>query len=112
MSVFHKTQSIHNRNVLRHLDTQDNKFVDWKITILFYSALHIVDDYLVANFLPKPHFHHARDKLVRENLDHIYNSYRKLYRLSLEARYTHGYEMIAENLIDAKRFHEDIVAHT
>lgn len=61
---------------------------DWAITLLFYSALHWVDAYLVFTNR-RPDNHYDRDTIIESNgsLADIFKPYRRLKDMSEQARY-------------------------
>ena len=61
------------------------RFAEWEVTALFYSALHYSSAFLAAQG-HNPENHSHRNNLVR-NLTNIGADYRNLYSLSLDARY-------------------------
>lgn len=74
--------------VVYSIIVQSGKSVDWEITTLFYKILQKVDAYFAkTNFHPVDHY--ERNKNVRSdpNLKTIYSEYKKLYDLSIQARY-------------------------
>ena len=61
------------------------RFTEWEVTTLFYSALHYASAFLVTQgHHPENHSH--RNSLVR-GLTGIGTDYRNLYSLSLDDRY-------------------------
>ncbi len=68
-SNWHAVQSIHNKDASDFLNTKTPAYVDWEITSLFYSALHLVDAYCAKNQAEQQLSNHReRSKFVRENL--------------------------------------------
>ncbi len=61
------------------------RFFDWEVTTLFYSALHYVSAYL-ATLGHHPSSHHRRGTLVN-NLTTVWDEYQNLFLLSMAARY-------------------------
>ena len=90
---WHESQSNHNKNTYDFLHTKNPTHIDWEITTLFYSALHLVNNYFQKNNIIVSKTHKARNILVRKELFHIYSSYYKLYSLSISARYITGHQM-------------------
>lgn len=62
---------------------------DWVITIVFYSALHLIDAYAVEIMETKPRNHQQRNQLVRTDhvLASIAGQYLSLSTASRTARY-------------------------
>ncbi len=90
---WHTTQSIHNKDTSDFLNTKTPAYIDWEITSLFYSALHLVNDYCDKNKMIPPSDHHERKEFVKNNLPSSYPSYKKLFDLSIKSRYTVGNKM-------------------
>ena len=61
------------------------RFTEWEITALFYSALHYGSAFLATQG-HNPESHHRRNQLIGE-LTGIGTDYQNLFRLSLSARY-------------------------
>jgi hypothetical protein len=64
------------------------KFIEWAITILFYSALHYVDAVLAVSVI-HPDSHSQRDDAIGKNdtLMRVRPEYRTLETLSQNSRY-------------------------
>ena len=62
---------------------------DWIITVVFYSAVHFVDCFIVERDLDKPRSHVQRDRMIESNslLSHLAFEYFSLKDLSQSARY-------------------------
>lgn len=68
----------------------ESTYLDWAVTVLFYTALHLVQAYLVetaATGFDIPRDHPERDNSVARLLPGIYTSYRFLSSRSQWARY-------------------------
>jgi hypothetical protein len=63
---------------------------DWIITMLFYSALHLIDAYTISVRNEKAHTHQFRNRLVKSDalLSQIADEYLLLGDFSRTARYT------------------------
>jgi hypothetical protein len=83
----HREKAEHNEFLV---STLDNPFWDWKISAMFYSALHYVESYFavkkIVHPIPKPN-HSSRLPLVKKHLFTIYKDYQDLYNDSRDARY-------------------------
>lgn len=90
---WHESQSDHNKDAYGFLHTENPSYVDWEVTTLFYAALHLVDGYFEKNGIQLPNSHRTRNHLVNKELNSLYPTYRKLYNLSLKARYEEGNTM-------------------
>lgn len=74
-----------NERFIEALSALPQRFPDWEVTGLFYSALHYASAFLATQgYFPENHS--DRNNLVR-NLTNIGTEYRNLYSLSLDARY-------------------------
>ena len=62
-------------------------YTEPEITTLFYSALHMVDRYLILVKKFKPKTHYERRRKIRSQLKDISEEYSSLERLSKMARY-------------------------
>ncbi|MCE9616814.1 MAG: hypothetical protein K8Q88_00410 [Nitrosarchaeum sp.] len=88
-------QSTHNKETSDDLNQLvQNKHLDWEITTLFYSALHIINEYFLQRGIPLPDKHDQRTPLVRNTLNQIYPEYQKLLILSIRTRYLVNYNSI------------------
>lgn len=61
------------------------RFTEWEITALFYSALHYASAFLATQGY-NPKSHHRRNHLIGD-LTSVGTDYQNLYRLSLDTRY-------------------------
>jgi hypothetical protein len=84
----HIARAEENEAFAKSLDQAKPLYVDWGITVLFYSALHYVDAYLAIKPLHPPNLD-ARDTAIQNNgsLSPIYKDYRRLKDQSRAARY-------------------------
>ena len=97
---YHLAKAEYNLTVSTHL--RDTEYIDWAVTALFYSALHLIDAFLDGEeSLPKderhPRKHSAnadqgnggrgRNQLVAATLKPINKDYRSLREASRRARY-------------------------
>ena len=81
----HRLQAERNEELVAAITTLPERFPEWEVTALFYSALHYVDAFLVAQGL-NPGNHHRRSTLAGE-LTNIGTEYQDLFELSMDARY-------------------------
>ena len=86
-SAWHQLKSKHDIDVYSYLDLGSNKFVDWESVTLFYSALHLVDAYLVGTYGIQPSNHRLRNNYVNMYLRSIRLEYLFIYNLSKKSRY-------------------------
>ena len=101
MDTDHVAQSRHNGRAYDLIRSQTPTYSDWEITTTFYTALHLIDKRLedlgetVCN-------HRQRLAAVRHHLPKMYDSYNKLYLMSISARYL-GIGAVNANLAQAAR---------
>ena len=84
----HRRQAEHNRRFLHTFDLASADYLDWVVTVLFYTALHLIDSYL-ATHGHHPKSHQERNKYIRRYpyLALIWPDYRFLEHRSRAARY-------------------------
>ncbi len=80
-------QSSHNFDTKKYLAQANPLHKDWEVTTLFYSAVHVVDSYLVLVKNTKPRTHTQRKKLVKQELSPIFDDYDSLELLGRKSRY-------------------------
>jgi hypothetical protein len=82
----HLTVVAHNEGVIDKLDADDG---DWIMTLLFYTALHLVDAYMQPSLGACPSNHGERDDFMRRfgALRAARSRYRELRDYSRDARY-------------------------
>jgi len=102
---WHELQSDHNINASDLMNSKNPRFVDWEVTTLFYSILHLVDKFFDQNGPRLPVNHQDRKRLVRDLLPAIYPDYHKLYSLSIRSRYTVGFRIPQSDRDTAKILH-------
>lgn len=85
----HQRQVEHNRQVIAHLQQAGDAYLDWVVTILFYTALHLVDQALYRNAQLNPRNHRQRHAAIANDphLASIYGDYRELEHQSRRSRY-------------------------
>jgi len=80
-------------------DNEGDDFSDWKMTVLFYCALHYLKAFLILNKKPLGHSHTEIDSIINPCStsakfpfpQKIYDYYNVLYQNSWEARYSGVY---------------------
>ena len=84
----HSRQAKHNKAFLTEFNLVQTAYSDWAVTVMFYTALHLIEAYLATKGL------HPADHGVRDNyltrmtaLKPIYRPYRELRHYSEKARY-------------------------
>src|SRR5438034_628663 len=84
----YEEQARRNFKLYRQL-RDESAYLDWAVTLLFYTALHLINAVLIetgtAFDLPRDHM--DRNVTVALKLRPIYEDYRLLHRLSRTARY-------------------------
>ena len=66
---------------------------DWKIVALFYSALHRIDYRFARETGRASRNHFERNRLVEGDLPQVFEYYRDLYMMGMEARYRDGHRL-------------------
>jgi hypothetical protein len=85
----HLEQARHNYSLFEALFHQD-EYLDWAVTCLFYSALHLVHAHAEENKVLGEnivHTHERRDSYVVRKFPLLWSAYNLLHRYSNEARY-------------------------
>jgi hypothetical protein len=89
--IVHRCQAEHNKQFLDWLDLNTTKYLDWAVTVIFYTALHFVEWLLVTKGPNGLHSdsHEARHQLMGSvsELKPIYPDYRELEFQSHRSRY-------------------------
>ncbi|MFW6156500.1 MAG: hypothetical protein ACOC7J_04200 [Armatimonadota bacterium] len=100
MPSWHQAQYEHNHHFAEDVD--EAEYPDWKITGLFYSALHLVQEVLLEEFGVIPRGHEVRNKYVYRCAATlpIARQYAKLRDLSQEARYMKPHHDLGEHHLD------------
>lgn len=85
----HRQQVTHNRETIAHLQRAGDAYLDWVVTALFYTALHLVDQVLYHNARLNPRNHRQRHAAIANepSLMPIYGDYRELEHQSRRSRY-------------------------
>ena len=85
----HRQKVQHNQQVIAHLQAADDVYLDWVITAMFYTALHLVDQVLYHNARLNPRNHRERHAAIGQQpaLAPVYRDYRELERQSRRSRY-------------------------
>ena len=104
-------QSAHNKNAHDLLGTRSPEYLDWQITALFYSALHLFNHHFELRGIRKPENHRQRSRLIAHELPSTYDEYRNLKSLSEQARYGGRAEITASSIRTAVKSYSEIVKH-
>lgn len=98
MKQEHIEQAQHNAGFLTYLEGNiPESFYDWKVTVCFYQALHLVEAYLCTQGAGDSGSHHdtlncinpkVRDKPAKYMpMPGVYSFYFKMHQMSMAARY-------------------------
>jgi len=84
----HRFQAEHNKQFLDWLDLDVTKYLDWAVTVIFYTALHLVEWLLATKGLHSDS-HASRHRAMSRvsELKLIYRYYRELENQSRRSRY-------------------------
>ena len=88
---WYRRQSEYNRSVYEWMDESRPNLTDWKVAVLFYSALHGAIHWFATQTGRVPENHAERNRRVEKELPAIFGEYRGLYILSMRARYRDGF---------------------
>lgn len=88
-----KRQSEYNRDVYERLHANNSDLADWKVTVLFYSALHRVNYWFAVQTGRAPSSHFERNRRVGGELPRVFGHYKFLYLMSRRARYCEGFRI-------------------
>jgi len=85
----HLAQARHNFQLYRKLK-DEGEFLDWAVTALFYTVLHLIQACLLdiaADAFDYPKSHEQRDAFIRRRLSEIWLPYNFLQNQRARARY-------------------------
>jgi hypothetical protein len=84
----HAFQVLHNREFLATFDLDNSPFLDWAVTVVFYTAVHLVEQFL-AHKGQDLLSHETRERFISQSADlkPIWSVYRELKYQSERARY-------------------------
>lgn len=88
----HKKKYLENLNVVKKNFNHDKKCNEWKVTVLFYAAVHLVEGSFPENLRTEKHKDRFAliNNLAKGNskqYENIKIPYKKLYDFSVNARY-------------------------
>jgi hypothetical protein len=85
----HQQQVDHNRQTTIYLQQAGDEYLDWVITLLFYTSLHLIDQvlYHTTQLHPRNHFQRHTAIANTPQLTPIYQDYRELEHQSRRSRY-------------------------
>jgi hypothetical protein len=116
----HRQKGQHNQQVIAHLQMAGDIYLDWVITAMFYTALHLVDQVLYHNARLNPRSHRERHAAIGQQsaLAPVYRDYRELERQSRRSRYDcadftpQEVQRLAERLARIEQLVESLVPRT
>ena len=84
----HVFQILHNREFLATFDLDNSPFLDWAVTVIFDTAVHLVEQFL-AHKGQDLLSHETRERFISQSADlkPIWSVYRELKYQSERARY-------------------------
>ena len=87
--ITHHHQVEHNRAVMVYLEQAGVEHLDWVVTVMFYMAMHLVDQVLFQHHKLNPRNHHQRHAAIANEaeLAPAYADYRELEHQSRQSRY-------------------------
>jgi len=87
--IAHQHQVEHNQAVITFLKQAGTDHLDWIVTIMFYTAMHLVDQVLYKRHQLNPRNHHQRHAAIANDaaLALVYADYRELEHQSRQSRY-------------------------
>jgi hypothetical protein len=85
----HQRQAEHNRAFVQSFDLDTSPYLDWAVTAIFYTALHLEEWYLRTRGLTGRRDHQLRDAYIARmsELKGIYAEYTELKYQSEASRY-------------------------
>lgn len=87
----HRRQAEHNRQFLDWLDLDVTPYLDWAVTVMFYTALHLVEWLLATKGYHSDSHENRHQAMGRvSELRPIYPDYRELETQSHRSRYEGG----------------------
>lgn len=91
----HLAQAERNERLADAMASATERYMEWEVTVLFYSALHYVDAFLATRGL-HPKNHYDRKQLVA-NQTNVARYYEILFKRSMNARY-HFYQFTPQEV--------------
>ena len=85
--TWHEQQCIHNYKVYKHLKRESPLYIDWEITLIFYSSCKFLDAQIIKSKKLKPSNHFERNRMAETEFPAINKEYRQLYDISKVSRY-------------------------
>ena len=92
---WYREHSEHNRRFYEWLHrVRPRDTHDWKVNALFYSVLHRINYRFAKDTGRAPGGHIERNRRVARELPQVSKDYRKLYLMSMRARYRDGHRLV------------------
>lgn len=84
----HEEKYLHNKAIFFNVPgfNTPTLYEDWGITVLFYSALHLIERELAKLRMHSPN-HEGRKNEILKRFSEIYDEYQILYDYSIRSRY-------------------------
>jgi len=84
----HSRQSVHNREFIEFLDIGSTKYLDWVVTCIFYTAVHLIEGFLARlGAHPESHGHRCNAMAGFAPLKPVFRDYSDLHWQSERSRY-------------------------
>ena len=93
LTEWFREQSEYNKKFYERLHANRHDLSDWKVILLFYSALHRVNYWFDTRTGRVPDNHAEGNRRVRNELPQVRNEYGNLYAMSRRARYCDGFRI-------------------
>ena len=81
----HREQYMDNKRVFNSKFFTNQENFNWKVTIIFYSAIHLIES--VFPNTVSCNSHEDRYNIIQKSYQNIIDPYDELYKLSIKARY-------------------------
>ncbi len=92
-------QADRNERLANIIAALPERFTEWEVTLLFYSALHYVDAFLATQGI-SPKRHRDRNNLVA-SMTNLGREYQNLFQQSMNSRY-HLYHFTSQDVGEIK----------
>ncbi len=93
------------KKAFEHLNQKTPTHIEWEVVIIFYAALHLVNDYFYKNGIEFVKRHGGRMKAIKKDskICDLYEDYRIMFERSNDARYEENVQITEEDRDDMKR---------
>ena len=103
---WHYAQYMHNKELaVKILRPVCPEYNDWSITSMFYSALHLINEYCVNHNKCPPKNHAERRAMVKDTLPQIRAEFDNLCDLSMNSRYRKSYHNMGDPHVQRAEFY-------